>query len=290
MQIVTDSAADLTREEILKFNIEVAPLFIQFPESEIKSSEISIDNFFKRLESMKPNIPKTAQPSPGIFANIYRKVAETDKKILSIHISSKLSGAINSARAGAAQLKDIEISFFDTLSLSPGQRFHVLSAAKAIQAGWSLHKTLKLLKNIRESIEVIFTLDTLKYLAKGGRIGRVQSIAASLLNIKPLIRVDSDGAYSPAGRARSLTNAIRDIVGHIQSKFSSEEPIWVTVVHGKCPEYAELLAKELKNTFNVSLLEIIRVSPVLAVHTGPMMVGVGILPVKILSELGDIKS
>ena len=105
MKIVTDCAADMSNEEMEKLGVVQAPLFIQFPEGEVNSADISADEFYNRLEAMRPQIPTTAQPSSGIFAELYRKLAKMDKNILSMHISSGLSGTINSARDGGEQVK-----------------------------------------------------------------------------------------------------------------------------------------------------------------------------------------
>ena len=172
MKIVTDCAADMSAEELEELGITQAPLFIQFPEGEVSSTDITPDHFYDRLEAMRPAIPTTAMPSSGLFAELYRKVAESGKDILSIHISSGLSGTINAALEGVEQAKaEAKVHFWDTLSLSGGQRFQVIAAALATKSGWALDVILERLGKIREKTEVIYTLDTLEYLARGGRIG-----------------------------------------------------------------------------------------------------------------------
>ncbi|MCZ7553722.1 MAG: DegV family protein [Anaerolineales bacterium] len=192
MKIVTDCAADLTAEDIAEHGITVAPLFIQFPNQEISATEIAPDEFYDRLRQMSPEIPTTAQPSAELFTRLYEQLSQSGEEVCSIHISSGLSGTVDSARLGANHVRDGRVHVFDSLTLSGGQRFQVLAAAKAFQAGWSLEAVTRRLEQLRESTEVIFTLETLTYLARGGRIGRVQALAGALLNIKPLIR---GGAY-----------------------------------------------------------------------------------------------
>src|SRR5512145_1203783 len=139
MKIITDCAADMSTEELERLDITQAPLFIQFPEGEVNSADISADEFYNRLEAMRPAIPTTAQPSSGIFAELYRKLAEKEKNIFSIHISSGLSGTINSARDGGDQVKaEANVSYWDTLTLSGGQRFQVMAAALAFKANWAI--------------------------------------------------------------------------------------------------------------------------------------------------------
>ena len=285
MKIVTDCAADMTAEELEKLGIVQAPLFIQFPEGEVNSADISADEFYNRLEAMRPQIPTTAQPSSGIFAELYRKLAQAEKNILSIHISSGLSGTINSARDGGALVKDeANVHFWDTLTLSGGERFQVMAAALASKAGWAMDNIHERLEKIREKTEVIYTLDTLEYLARGGRIGRVKALAGALLNLKPVIRVDTDGKYSTVTTGRTLTKSMTAIVDHLHEKYGNT-PLWVTVLHGRFAEKAEALSQEFKQKLNIATLEIQRISPVLGVHTGPGIVGAAVVPMELMGDL-----
>ncbi|HJS20185.1 MAG TPA: DegV family protein [Anaerolineales bacterium] len=285
MKIVTDCAADMTTEELEQLEVTQAPLFIQLPEGEVNSAEISADDFYNRLEAMRPAIPTTAQPSSGIFAELYRTLAAADKEIFSIHISSGLSGTINSARDGG-ELANAEanVSYWDTLTLSGGERFQVMAAALATKAGWAMQAIQERLEKIREKTEVIYTLDTLEYLARGGRIGRVKAMAGALLNLKPIIRVDSDGKYSTVTTARTIGKSIGAITDHLYSRYT-QSPVWVTVLHGRFAEKADVLANELQSRLKIGKLEVRRISPVLGVHTGPGIVGAAVLPMELMEDL-----
>lgn len=285
MKIVTDCAADMPIEERESLGIIEAPLFIQFPEGEISSANISADDFYDRLESMKPQIPTTSLPSEGVFANIYHKLAETTNQILSLHISSGLSGTFNSASNGGKQVKTAEVTTIDTKTLSGGERFQVLAAAWAAKAGWNIQAILDRLDQIRASTEVIYTLETLEYLARGGRIGRVQALAGSLLKLKPVIRVDrNDGKYSTVGKNRTLQQSINSITDHLSEMYGSV-PLWATVLHGRLSDSADALSKNLTEKLNIKKMEILRISPVLGVHTGPGIVGAAILPMHLVEDL-----
>jgi DegV family protein with EDD domain len=275
----------MSPEELEQLDVVQAPLFIQFPEGEVNSADISADDFYNRLEAMRPAIPTTAQPSSGIFADIYRNLAEKEKEILSIHISSGLSGTINSARDGGEQVKsEAHVSYWDTLSLSGGERFQVMAAALASKANWAMHSIQDRLGKIRERSELIYTLDTLEYLARGGRIGRVKAMAGALLNLKPVIRVDSDGKYTTVTTARTLNKSINAITEHIYNRYT-QTPLWVTVLHGRFAEKAEILASELRARMNIAKLEVARISPVLGVHTGPGIVGAAVVPMELMEDL-----
>ena len=285
MKIVTDCAADLLVQEREELDIVEAPLYIQFPEGEIISSDITADDFYDRLEAMRPVIPTTSLPSEGVFADIFNKLAETSKQIMTLHISSGLSGTFNSAKNGGEQVKAAEVIPVDTMTLSGGERFQVLAAAWAARAGWGKDAILERLSQIRESTEVIYTLETLEYLARGGRIGRVQALAGSLLKLKPVIRVDrADGKYSTVGKNRTIQKSLSNISDHIVEMYG-QVPVWVTVLHGRLAESADALSKLLSDNLNIKKLEVLRISPVLGVHTGPGIVGVAVLPMHLVEDL-----
>ncbi|MEW6093390.1 MAG: DegV family protein [Chloroflexota bacterium] len=284
MKIVTDCAADLPAEERAELGIIEAPLFIQFPEGEVNSADLTPDEFYDRLEAMRPNIPSTAQPSSGIFADLYHKIADA-AQVLSIHVSSGLSGTINSARMGAEQIKEKVIRVVDSMTLSGGERFQVLAAAKAAKKGWSVESILERLGKIRDNTEVIYTLETLEYLARGGRIGRVQALLGSVLKIKPIIHVDkADGKYSTVGKTRTIPAALEAITDHLQQTYAEKE-LWVSVLHGRFNDGAKSLADSLKHRLNIKKLEILRISPVLGVHTGPGIVGAAVVPMELMEDL-----
>ena len=286
MKIVTDCAADLPAEELERLGIVAAPLSIQFPDGEVSSSEISADEFYNRLEAMRPAIPTTAQPSSGMFTALYRKVAETGRSILSIHLSSGLSGTINSAFVGGEQASDVaDVTTWDSMTLSGGERFQVLAAALAAKAGWTMAAIQERLAAIRAETEVIYTLETLEYLARGGRIGRVQALMGSVLKLKPLIRVDrNDGKYSTVSKERTIPHAMNALGDHLHSLYQNT-PVWVTVLHGRLQESADVLSKQLNEKLNVVKMETLRISPVLGVHTGPGIVGAAVVPMRLMDDI-----
>lgn len=286
MKIITDCAADLQQDEVKDLDIVVVPLYIQFPEGEVNSSDITIDDFYNRLEAMSPKIPTTAQPSAGIFKQIYEKIGELGEEVMSLHISSGLSGTIQSARLGASQLSNSFVDVVDTMTLSGGERFQVLAAAIAARAGREKEYILDRLTRIRETTEVIYTLDTLEYLRHGGRIGRVQALAGSLLHIKPIIHVDrTDGKYSTVAKERTIGGALNAITRHLSKLYSKDVPLWISVLHGRFELQAHQLANLAQASLNVKKLEILRISPVLGVHTGPGIVGIAAVPYELMEDL-----
>jgi DegV family protein with EDD domain len=285
MKIVTDCAADMSEDELKELGISQAPLYIQFPEGEVSSTDITADAFYDRLEAMQPNTPTTAMPSSGVFTELYNKIALLDKDILSLHISSGLSGTINAARSAAEQIKQLaNVNFWDTLTLSGGERIQVIAAALAAKAGWTMNAIQERLASIRSKTEVIYTLDTLDYLVRGGRIGRVKAMAGALLHLKPIIRVDIDGKYSSVSSTRTIGKSMTAMADYLHNKYT-DAPMWVTVLHGRFAKKAEELTEELNEKLNIAKLEVMRISPVLGVHTGPGIVGAAVVPVDVMQDL-----
>jgi DegV family protein with EDD domain len=286
MIVVTDSAADLTRADIEEHKIKIAPLHIQFPEGGVSAEEITPDEFYSRLKAMEPDIPTTSQPSAGSFTEMYRALAEVDPDILSVHISSGLSGTLESASLGAQEVSGANITLVDSMTLSGGQRFQVLGAAKGLKAGWSVPKILERLDQIRAATETIYTLETLVYLARGGRIGRVQALAGSILKLKPVIKVDkADGKYDTVGKERTMPKALEGIRQYLLGVYGAQTPLHVSVMHGQFADQANILSDMLKEKLNVAKSEILRISPVLGVHTGPGIVGATVLPLELLDGI-----
>lgn len=281
MKIITDSAADLTPEDIAELGIQVAPLYINFHDEQLRAGDIPPDDFYDRLRTIYPDVPTTAMPGAGEFSSIFERAA-VKEELLSLHISGGLSGTVEAARLGA-QASGRDVTVVDTMTLSGGQRFQVLSAAKSVLKGLGLEAILEQLARIRSATEVIYTLETLEYLERGGRIGRVQALAGSLLKIKPVIKVaKEDGRYSTAGSGRTLKKALDMITSYLEGVYDTATPLWVSVLHGQFAEQAEALGAQLRERLEIGRMEILRISPVLGVHTGPGIVGVATVPLHLM--------
>ena len=285
MKIVTDSAVDLPEEMFAQFGIERMPLLISFGKEMLRSGiDIGPEEFYKRLAASGDNIPTTSQPSPGEFADLYRRVGAVDKDILSIHISSGLSGTLNAAVQGAKQCPELNITHVDTKTLSAAEGFQVVAAAQGLRRGWPLDKILARIQQVADQTEIFFTLDTLHYLQKGGRIGRVQAMAGALLNLKPVITVDKGpGTYITVAKGRSMAKSVALVADQITEKMK-QVPAWVHVLHTNSPDMAkqqgDLIRAKLPNA-HVTFGQIV---PVLGVHTGPGCVGAVCGPVDLLAE------
>lgn len=274
MKIVTDSSADLSCEQKKGLEIHYVPLTFTLDGKSFRCGvDIQPEEFYRLLELTK-SFPHTSQPSAGEFAEIYRKLAMTDPEILSFHISSGLSGTINSARIGAEAVPEAKVTLVDTKTLSGAQGWQIEAAARAIEAGWSTDKILSMIKQIGEATELLFTLPSLKYLIHGGRINHLKGLIASILNIMPVIGVEKKGGtYVQRGKVRTMTAAISKIVELVLEKHPPGSLLRLQILHGNNPDGVELLKNKLEEVFKCNWLPTSLIAPVLGAHTGPGLVG-----------------
>ena len=279
MQIVTDSGFDLSPEQQQGVNLNTLPLKLTLNGVTYRSGvDIQPEDFYKLLEDTDA-MPITSTPSPGEFLEIYNSVAKEDPEILSIHISSGLSGTYNSAVTAAKQAEGARVTLVDTRSLSIEMGWQVEAAVRAVKANWSMDKITDLLATVRERSEVVFTLPELSYLIHGGRISHLKGLLASLLGIKPLIGVDkADGKYYDRGKSRTFKRAIEAIPTYIAEKFGEGIPLRAQIGHAGNPEGAVKLKEALETLFKCDWLPECSISPVLGAHTGRGLVGVVFMP------------
>jgi DegV family protein with EDD domain len=282
MQIVTDSGIDriLPPEQMAALDIHAVPLVVTLDGVSYREDvDIQPDEFY-RLLATTDSLPTTSQPSAGAFAETYRRLAATDPDILSIHMSSGLSGTFNAAQAGAELVPEANITLVDTKTLSAAAGWQVEAAAHAVQAGWSLDRILDLMARIGAATNIIYTLKELKYLIHGGRISHMKGLIASLLNLKPLIGVERvHGTYVQLGQARSFKGAVKGLVDHMAGQHAPGSPLRVQVLYSHNPAGAELLHEAIDQRFDCAWLPTGPMSLVLGAHTGPSMVGVAYAPV-----------
>jgi DegV family protein with EDD domain len=280
MQIVSDSGMDISPEQMAGMTIHQVPLALSFEGESYRSGvDIQPEEFYRLLEQHPHSFPATSQPSVGDFATLYRQLAQTDPEILSIHISTGLSGTLNAARAGAEMVPEAKVTFWDTHTLSSPEGWQVEAAARAARCGWSMAQILALLPKVSAGVEGLFTLSTLKYLIHGGRISHLTGLVASVLAIKPIIVVDKEtGKYANAHREVTYKRAIAKLVDVIVQKHPEGTAMRVQPLHGDEPEGVALLVEKLKERFDCTFLPTMRVTPALGAHTGPSLVGMAIAP------------
>ena len=288
MQIVTDSGTDLlvTDAQRKEWNIHTIPLVVTLEGKSYREGiDLKPEEFYPLLANSK-ELPVTSQPSAGDFAALYAKLAQTDPEILSIHISSGLSGTANSARAGAAMVPQAKVTVVDTLTLSAPSGWQVEAAARAARAGWSLDRILAKLAEISAATDVIYTLKELKYLIHGGRISHMKGLIASVLHIKPIIGVEKvRGTYVNHGQAQSFGHAIRGLADYVAKRVAPGTTLRAQVLHAFNPEGAQQLMEAVGSRFKCEWKPTGLLSLVLGAHVGPSMVGVVFAPASVFADL-----
>ncbi|AFM40079.1 EDD domain protein, DegV family [Desulfosporosinus acidiphilus SJ4] len=272
--LVTDSTADLTEEIKKEFDIHVIPLKVSFGKEEFSDEELSSEEFYRRL-SIEKELPKTSQPSPEMFGRLYSKLLEEYQEIISIHLSSALSGTYNAANLAKEKFKE-KIHLVDSKTISLGMGLLMIEAARNIKDGYDSAWILKNLAKARKNIETLFTLNTLEYLQKGGRIGRVQGFVGSLLNLKPVIRVGDDGVYHTYAKAHSQKKSLECVVQAFQDLAKGRKQIRLAVAHGAAEQAGHYLQEALENVCQIQTTVFTQVGAVIGVHTGPGTVGAAI--------------
>jgi len=286
MQIVTDRAMDLTPEQLQGLDIHYVPLTFTLDGKTYRSGEDVQPEEFYRLLNATPSFPTTSQPSAGDFADLYRQLAAKDPEILSIHISSGLSGTINAARAASELVPEARVTLVDTKTLSGAQGWQVEAAAWAAKAGWTMDQIVQMLERVRSAVDTIYTIATLKYLVHGGRISHLKGLLASMLNIKPIIGVEKEkGIYVQRGQARTLEQAILKLADTVAQQYAPGTALRLQPLHGANPEGAQLLKKKLEQLFRCTWLPTGPIAPVLGAHTGPGLVGLVYAPQAVFADL-----
>lgn len=286
MQIVTDRGMDLAPEQMAGLDLHFIPLIITLEGKSYRGGEdITAAQFYKMLDETGA-YPTTSQPSAGDFAKLYQKLAETDPDILSIHISSGLSGTMNAAVQGAKMVPEANVTFIDTKTLSSGEGWQVQAAALALRTGWAIDKIVDYLHEIRSKTDVFFTLDDLSYLIHGGRISHLKGLMGSLLQLKPIIRVDEKtGKYFDVAKVRSFKRAIQTVAKVAAEKYEAVGKVRIQIQHGFNPEGVMILKEELQKYLDCHFDPVTAIAPVLGAHTGPTLVGMSIGPQEVFAKL-----
>jgi len=288
MNIVTDSGTDLLLppEELAELDIHVVPLVVTLDGKSYRENvDIRSDEFY-RLLAATDSLPTTSQPSIGDFAEMYRRLAASDPDILSIHMTSGLSGTFNAAQAAAKLVPEANITFVDTKTLSAAAGWQVEAAARALKASWPLKQVLALLERISAASDSAYTLQELKYLIHGGRISHMKGLIASVLNLKPLIGVEKvNGTYVQLGQERSFKGAIKGLVDRIAERHAPGSALRVQVLHSQNPQGAAMLRDLVDQRFDCTWLPVGPLSLVLGAHTGPSMVGVAYAPAVAFADI-----
>ena len=270
--IVVDSTADFPEAPERFPNWRVVPLYVRFGDESFRDYvELSPEQFYARLRTSKET-PSTSQPTPGDFLTVYEELAAYER-VLSIHIAGKLSGTIESARAAARELGGERVRTIDSESASAAIAMLGLAIQRRLERGTSDEEVDALVERYRREAGLLFTVDTLEYLARGGRIGRARAWAGELLNIKPILSIE-DGEVLPVKRVRGNRKAFLEFASAFEAVTLDRPGLRVAIAHAEAPDRAEALRKLVRDKRPSAEIELVTtLGPVVGAHAGPGTIG-----------------
>lgn len=272
VRIVTDSTADLPRTIGEDLGVRVVPLNVHFGEVVYRDQvDLDSDQFFDLL-ALSPELPKTSQPSPGLFEETYRQLSVDGSAVVSIHLSSKLSGTLRSAElARDAVRARAQVEVLDSHSASLGLGLIVMAAAEAANAGADEREVASLVRRLSQNVHILFFVDTLEYLQRGGRIGRASAFLGTLLNIRPILKLE-EGEVQPADKVRTRSKALDRLVEFVELFPNIDK---LAIVHsGSSQPDAEELLRRIEPICPEEKIIVGRYGPVIGTHAGPGGLGV----------------
>jgi len=277
MHIVTDGTADMPPEWQEEYNIEVVPINIRFGEQNFLGGvDLSNEDFY-RLVDESGKIPTTSQPSPFQFKEFYQRVAKTGDTILSLHVTSKLSGTFESAVAAARELAGkFNILPFDSGAGSAALGMMCREARLMERAGVAVQQIIERMVSIRDNVQIVLTMDKLDYARMSGRVGKVQAALASALNVKPIV-ILRKGMLEIAERVRTRSKSLERVLELLQSHFQ-KEPVNLAAVHARDVQSGRDLLEQARRIFNIKEFIMTELSIAVAANLGPGTVGLVVYP------------
>lgn len=275
--ILTDSASDIDASVRQSLGIVAVPLKIMFgTETYVDAVTISSSEFFDKLKQSSV-LPTTSQPSPLEFAEAYKAIYEQygkDVQIIAVLLSGSLSGTYQSAMIAKSMLEEnIDITVIDSRKASFVHGMICVEAAKAAQAGKNKEQILEQIDRYLDEVQVYFVVDTLEFLQKGGRIGKASAVIGSLLNIKPILTLDTAGYVSAFDKVRGTKKALNRVFEVLQ-EYAQGKPVKIAVLHSSVPDQAAEVQERLKQEFRVTESWLEQIGPVIGTHTGPGLLGI----------------
>ena len=276
--VVSDSTPGLSEAYVERHNIRIVPLYLKIGDKTYRDGvDMTSEEFYRILPSTSP-LPTTSQPSAGDFEVVYRALAaEGAEGIISIHISSGISGTVNSAHIAADAVGDVPITIVDTLYAAGLHTLIVEAIVSALDEGADMAGAVAAGQQVIDQGNMLFVVDTLEYLYKGGRIGGAAALLGSVLQFKPLLYL-KDGRIDALERVRTSLRALTRTIDIMGEWMGRDTPLEAVVMHANCLERAQALAEHLPKTLNVDHVRITYIPPVLGAHVGPGTVGLCCCP------------
>lgn len=277
--LVTDSTADIPRGMRERLGISMVPLKVMFgSESYLDNIELQPAEFYRKLTG-SPVLPTTSQPSPADFFDVFKRLTDEGKSVVSVHLSGAFSGTYQSAMIAKSMFEDdADITVIDSKSASYGYGMIVVAAAELAERGASKEEIIAEVHRLRREMRLYFLVDTLEFLQKGGRIGKAAAMVGSLLNIKPILTIDDEGAINSVDKVRGQKRAMARIAELLQADLGDRPVNLMIALTPGFEENAKDMAALLKERFNVSTYVETEIGPVIGTHAGPGTVGVFVTP------------
>jgi DegV family protein with EDD domain len=270
--IITDTTSNIPEESVKQYHLEVIPqVLIWEGETLYDEVDITADEFYKRLQNAE-EMPTTSQATIAGFQELFEPHVKKGRPILAILISTELSGTVQSAIQAKKYFPDARIEIIDSRSVAMALGFQVLAAARAAEEGKSFEEVVQVARTVGEQIGVIFVVDTLEYLHRGGRIGGASRLLGTALALKPLLHV-KDGRVEPLERVRTKAKAILRMLDLIEERIKGSENVHLAAMHAASPDEAAELLERAKERFQPSETFFSVVGPVIGTHVGPGTVG-----------------
>jgi DegV family protein with EDD domain len=277
IRIIADSTCNLSPETLEKYKIRIAPISIQFADETYEEDiDIDRDTFYRKIEEMGI-IPTTSQPTPAWFTKFYEEADPEKDEILVIAITQKHSGTYDSAILAKSMVPNVNVTVFDSATISLGTGWMVLEAARAIEEGKDMSAIVKRLEQIRETGTLFLTPAVLKYLQMSGRVGKLQGALASLLNLKPIIAL-KDGALAAMENVRTRGKSLERLIT-LTEEAHGNKPVNIAVIHARAEEEGKALLKTAQQRFDVQEVLFGDLVASLAVHGGPGVIGFFAYPI-----------
>jgi len=267
--IVTDSTSDIPKDMVKEHQITSVPLSVIFGEETFLDDgiQITIEEFYKKLRS-EEKLPTTTQPTPRDFVDVYKDLLKDHDRVVSIHLSKKMSGTINSAEMAKQQMPDAPIEIIDSEFTHMPLGFLVLEAAKVANAGGSNSEIKSTIDGLRNRMNELFVPSTLEFLKKGGRIGKAKGLIASLLEIKPILTLH-DGEVSQFKTARRWNQAKTEILNSMEALINDPLKLTVSVGDSDTEEDGTEMYDRIKEKFNPKKIFRVNIGAVVGTHLGP---------------------
>ena len=278
IKFVTDSTAYLPQETLDAYDVKVVPLKVLFGDRVYRDGMDLSNNQFYRMLSEARKLPTTSQPAVGEFERVYGELLDQGHEIISVHISGKLSGTVESARSAAEQFSGAPIRVVDSLSTAFGLAMMITEITQIASEGYDTASVLRRLDQMIRDTEMYFVVDTLEYLEKGGRIGAARALLGTLLKIKPVLMVE-DGLIVPLSSVRTKRKAIAFMLEQASRSVERQQHIRLAVAHGQVPDEMDELLAMIHKRFGSHDVFTSEVGPVIGTHTGPGVLGMAVCPI-----------